>query len=187
MIFSTESIILKFSFSEIIDKRLAIVKLSKEIRIVNNLSTKVLIKMNIINFESMTINVNILFIINYKDIKIELSTTSKEISIKRIIICTLTITIFFHINIKVSIKLQKKESFFNRDYMFYSKRSLRLNREEEIFFHIMDSNFSDILITNSSNELIKILKRSRLNLIKEFDEKNCYMIFLLNAHLIANN
>ena len=122
MIFFTESIILKFNFSEIIDKNFAIVKLSKKIRLVNNLSTKILFKINIINFKNMTINVNILFINSCKNIEIKLSTISKEISIKKRIICALTITIFFYINIKVSIKLRKKKSFESRLYVLFETK-----------------------------------------------------------------
>lgn len=83
MIFFTEIIILNFNFSKIINEELTIVKLFKEVRIVNNLSVEVLIEINIINSVKMTINVNILIIDSCKNTKVDLSAISKKNSIKK--------------------------------------------------------------------------------------------------------
>ena len=187
VVFSTESIILNFSFSEILDEKSTIVKFAKKIRLMNNLSIKILIEMNIIRFEYITINASILIIDSCKDLKVDLFSISKDASIKKIVICSLTTTIFFHSIVKILIKLRKKKELFNRDYMFHSKRMIRLDNENEIFSHIVNSNFFETLIINNSNNSITILKRFRLNVVKEFDDEKCYMMFSKNAHLTIDN
>ena len=187
VVFSTESIILNFSFSETFDEKSAIVKFAREIRLMNNLSVKIFIKMNIIEFECMTINASTLIIDSCKNLKVEFFSISKDASIKRIIICSSATTIFSHSTVKIFIKLREKKGLFNRDYMFHSKRMTRLDNEDEIFSHIVNSNFSEALIINNSNNSITIFRRSRLDVVKEFDDERCYMMFSKNAHLTVDN
>ena len=187
VVFSTESIILNFSFSETFDEKSAIVKFAKKIRLMNNLSIKILIEMNIIELECMTINANTLIIDSCKDLKVDLFSISKDASIKRIVVCSTATTIFFHSTMKILIKLREKKELSNRDYMFHSQRMTRLDNENEIFSHIVNSNFSEALIINNSNNSITISRRFRLNVVKEFDDEKCYMMFSKNAHLTIDN
>ena len=187
VIFSTKFIILNFSFSRTIDEKFAIAKISRKIRLMNNLSIKVFIKMNIIEFECMIINANILIINNCRNFKMNLSSISRNASMKRIIICLSAITVFSHTIMQIFIKLRKKKSLFNRDYMFHSKRIFHFDNESEIFSYIVNANFSETLITNNSNNSVIIFKRFRVNIIKEFDDENCYMMFFENAHSAVDN
>lgn len=61
--FSTEFIVLNFSFSDTINENFTIVKFSKEMRIVNKLSAKVFIEMNIIDLDTINFDERIIRII----------------------------------------------------------------------------------------------------------------------------
>ena len=184
---SIETIVLDFSFSEVINEAFAVAKLFKKIRIVDNLLIKILIEMNIINLEKMTINANTLIINSCKNIKIDLSAIFKNDSVKKIVICALTTTISSHINMNVAIKLRKRHELSSRDYMFHSQRHIALDREKEVFSHIVNSKFFKIMIINSFNQFVILSKRCRLSVIKKFEKKECYIAFEYDAHFATNN
>ena len=152
----TEYIIVDFNFSENMNEKFAIARISKNIRIVNDLSIKIFIDINIIESKSMSINVNTFIIDNCQNFKMNFSATSKEVSFNRIVICASTIVISTHISMKISTKLRDKISLSNRDYMFHSNNFARLESEEDTFSHIVDSGFFKIVVINSSNDSITI-------------------------------
>ena len=78
IVFFRKYIILNFSFSEIINEYFAIVKMFKNVRIVDNLSAKTFINMNIIESKRMIINVNIFIIECCRNFKVNFSVTSKK-------------------------------------------------------------------------------------------------------------
>ena len=188
IIFFTECIILNFSFSEIIEDHSAIAKLFREVRLVDNLSAKILIDMNIIEFERMTVNVTTLIIDSCKNIRVNFSAfKTKSSSVKRVVMCMTAIIVSSYISMKISTTLRSKLKLSERDYMFYSDQNARLEYEEEIFSHIVNFNFSSVFVTNSSDNSITISKRSRLRIIKEFDDEDCYMMFSHDAYLASDN
>ena len=183
---STETIVLNFSFFEIINEKVTIAKLSRKMRIVNNLSTKILIEMNIINFENMTINVNTLIIDSCKNIKVDLTATRDD-SVNRTVICVSATTVSSHISMKIKVKLRGKQDLSNRDYMFHSEQLSLLDSKEDVFSHIMNSSFFKVMITNSFDRAIILFRRFRLSVIKKFEEKECYIVSKYDAHLAAEN
>ena len=188
IIFSTECIILNFSFSKIIEEQSTIAKLFREVRLVDNFLTKILINMNIIEFERMIVNVTTLIINNCKNIKINLSAfKTKSSSIKKVIMCMSTIIVLFYINMNISTTLRNEQKLSKRDYMFHSCQNVRLKYEKEIFSHIMNFNFSSVFVTNNSNNSVAFSKRFRLKIIKEFDEKDCYMMFSHDVYFAFDN
>ena len=187
IIIFTKTIVLNFNISKIINEKFTIVKLLKKIRIVNNVSIKVFIEINIIDFEKMTINANTLIIDSCKNTKVDLSTIFKNDSIKRTIICTLISTIFLHISMKTLIKLRKRRKFSNRDYMFHFEQISAFDRKKQIFLHILNAKFSKIIVNNNFNQTITFFRRFCLNVIKEFEKNECYLVFKHDAHLTANN
>ena len=184
---SIEIIILDFSFSEVFNEAFAVAKLFRKIRIVDNLSVKIFIEMNIIDFEKMTINANTLIIDSCKNIKIDLSAISKDDSVKRVVVCALTTTISSHISMNVAIKLRERHELSSRDYMFHSQRHIALDREKEVFSHIVNSKFFKVMIINSFNQFVTLSKRCRLSVIKEFEKEECYIASEYDAHFATNN
>ena len=183
----TEYIIVNFSFSGNMNEKPAIAKISRNVRIVNDLSIKILIDMNIIESKSMIINVNTLIIDSCRNLKMNLSATSKKVSVNRVVICASTIVISTHISMKISTKLRNKISLSNRDYMFHSNHFARLESEESIFSHIVDSGFFKIVVINSSNDSVTISRRARLDTIKKFEKDECYIVSKHDAHLATEN
>ena len=183
---STKTIVMNFSFFEIINEKVIIAKFFRKMRIVNNLSTKILIEINIIDSENMTINVNTLIIDSCKNIKVDLTATRND-SVNRTVICVSATTVSFHINMKIKAKLREKQDLSNRNYIFHSKRLTLLDFEKEIFSHIMNSSFIKIIIINSFDQTIILFKRFRLSIIKEFEKKECYAASKYDVHLAAEN
>ena len=184
---STKYIAVTFNFLEIIEELSAIVKICRDIRIVNDFSTRILINMNIIESEKMIINVNTLIIDSCKNIKVKFFAILKDLFINRITMCAVAITVSTHINMKISIQLREKAKLSDRNYMFYSKQIFNLKLEKEIFSHIVDVNFSKILAINNSVSVVIIFRRFRLDIIKKFEKNDCYMIFEHDAHFAAKN
>ena len=187
IVFSIEIIILDFSFSEIINEAFAVAKLFRKIRIVDNLSIKILIEMNIINLEKMIINANTLIIYSCKNIKIDLSAIFKDDSVKRVVVCALTTTLSSYINMNVAIKLRERHEFSSRDYMFHSQRHIAFDREKKVFSHIVNFKFFKVMIINSFNQFVIFSKRCRLSVIKKFEKKKSYIVSEYDAHFATNN
>lgn len=141
--------------------------------------------MNIINSKQMTVNVNILIIDSCQNIKMDLFSFKKS-SIKKIVMCASTIIVLAYINMKISVVLRDKKTISNRDYMYLSNKAFRFDCAKK-FSHIVNSNFFEILIINNSNYLITIFKRFRLNIIEEFEEKNCYIVSSHDVHFVVDN
>ena len=183
----TEYITLNFNFSRIIDKQSTIVKIFKNVRIVNDLSTKILIEINIIESKKMIINVNTLIINNCQNLRVNLFTISHDASINRIAMCVTAIMMSAHINMKISAMLRNKIKLSKRDYMFQFNQIFRLKLKKEVFSYIIEAGFFKVVVINSTNDAIILIKRFRLKIVKEFEKNDCFTIFECDSHFAAEN
>ena len=69
--------------------------------------------------------------------------------------------------------------------MFYSAHDSRLDQENDILSHIVNVNFFCVYIKNTSDDTIIILRRCRLKMLQEYENKRCYLVFSNDAHFVA--
>ena len=101
--------------------------------------------------------------------------------------CVTTITMSVYINVKISVVLRNKIKLSERDYMFYFNQIFRLELKERVFSHIINAKFFKVIVINSTNDTIILIKRFRLKIVKEFENNDCYMIFKYSSHFAAKN
>ena len=187
IVFFTKYITLNFDFSKIIDKQSIIVKIFEDVHIVNDFSTKIFIEINIIELERIITKVNTLIINNCQNFKINSFAISHDVSINKIAMYITAITMLADINMKVSTMLRNQIKLSKRDYMFHLNQISRLELKEKVFLHIIDAEFFKVVATNSTNDAINLIKRSRLKVVKEFEKNDCFTIFEYDLYFVAKN
>ena len=115
IVLSTKYIAMIFNFSEIIEILSAIVKICRDIRIVNDFSTKIFIHINIIESEKIIINVYTLVSDSCKNMKMNSFAISKNSLINRVTMCIVATTISAYINTKIFIQFRDKARLSNRN------------------------------------------------------------------------
>ena len=185
-VISFNYITIDFSISETLKNKPAIVKFFKKLQIVDSLSTKVLIDMNIIDSERMTISASKLKIDSCQNILINLSAKVKNSSMKKVVICAIATTLNFHINLMIFIKLRENIALSNRDFIFHFSYNSSLRSEDDALSHIVNANFSTIQVSNASHHSVTISRRMRLEMLCDYNEKKCYLTSSKNAHLATD-
>ena len=160
----------------------------RNVNIINELKTKLLLKNNIINSKSIVFNVdkNIIIINNCQNFIISLTIINNDFSIKRLIKAVDDLKIFINSIITIFYKLKNKfDLLINKNFMFISQRFDRLKQKNDIFFHIVDVHIDVMQIRNIINSTIYIFKNNKINVIQEY-EKKCYLIREKNVHFAIN-
>ena len=167
--------------------RSVLTKITEIFHIIDNLTAKILIKINIIDLERMKFDAKQLIIESCKNISVNLIFTSVSRSkIKRVIMCSNIITISLHINQFIAAIVRNKfKNLSNRDFMFHSAHDDRFNQENDIFSHIVNVNFSCGHIRNTSDNTIIISRCCRLEMLQKYKNEKCYLIFSNDAHFVA--
>ena len=99
VIISNECIKLELKISEFLLDRSVLTKITEIFHIIDNLIAKILIEMNIIDFERMKFDAKQLIIESYKNISVNLISTSVlRFRMKRVMMCLNITTISSHIN-----------------------------------------------------------------------------------------
>ena len=179
-----ERIELNLEIFDLFNKRATIARIKEMFHIVENFTVKILIEMNIIESKRMKIDCERIYIKSCNVIANLKSKSSIESKIKKVIMCFTAVTVFSHINMFVSIIIRKKFKILsNKDFIFNSTHDQRLNQEENILSHIVNANFSQMNIKNITNISIFMFRRFRLKLIQKYENENCYLISLHDAHL----
>ena len=179
-------IIVNFSISETLNDKSVVTRFFRNLHIVNNLSAKILIEINIINSERMTINATKLKIDSCRKILINVSVKIKNSAVKRVVICAIATTLSFHFNKIILIKVRENVALSDRDFMFHFSSNSILESEDDALSHIVNVNISMIQINNAFNQNVTISRRMRFEILCDYQEKNCYLTFSNNAHLAAD-
>lgn len=95
------------------------------------------------------------------------------------------IIISFHSNLFVTIIREKFKNLSNRNFVFNAIHDQRLNHENDIFFNIVNANFSYVQIRDTIDDSIFIFRCCRLELLQEYKNEECYLTFSNDAHLTA--
>ena len=184
IIISNEIIKLEMKISNFVLDKTARAKITEIFHIIDNLTTKILIKMNIIESERMKLNCKKLIIENCQKISVNLiSTIFTEQKIKRVVTCSAISAISFHFSKFIAAIVRDKfKHFSNRDFMFHSSHDNRFDMKNDVLFHVVNANFSCVHIRNTFNDTMIISRRWRLSTLQEYENDECYLISSKNAH-----
>ena len=158
----------------------------REIHLIDNLSTKIFIEINVITSKEMIIDVDKQTVtINSCDVTAKLHVIFRDRRVNRIVKFLKQLIIFSHIHMIVFVKIREQTLSTNRDYFFHSLEDNRLKAENDFFVHIIDVNFIVVHIRNSTNQSIIISRNFKLNKLNDYDEEDCFLIASKNWHLIV--
>ena len=156
----------------------------REIHLINDLTIKILIDVNIIVSKKMIINVDKQTItIDNCEITIKLHIISRDARVNKMIKITKQLIIFSHIYMTIFVKIRDQFVVVDRDYFFHSRDDNRLKAKNEFFAHIIDVNFVVVQIYNVTNQIVVISRNFKLKKLQNYDEKNCYLTISKNRHL----
>ena len=184
IIISNESIKLEMKISDFILDKTAWARITEIFHLIDNLTTKILLKMNIIESERMKLNFKKLIIENCQEISVNLIfTISTEQKIKRVVTCSAVNAISSHFNKFIAAIVRDKfKHFSNRDFMFHSNHDKRLDMKDDVLFHVVNVNFLCVHIRNTFNDTVIISRRWRLNTLQEYENDECYLISSENTY-----
>ena len=96
------------------------------------------------------------------------------------------ITIFLHICLIVFVKIRDNNLSTNKNYNFEFKQNFQqLKFENDFFNHIIDAHFVVVQIRNVINVFVILSKHAKLDMLRNFEKKNCYYVSFENRHLIV--
>ena len=167
------------------NEKAAIAKIKELFHIVENLTAKILIEMNIIESKQMKIDFEKVHIRSCENLMTNLKSKSfTKSKIKKVIMCSTAITISSHINMFVSTIIREKFKILsNKNFIFNSTHDHRFDQKKDILFHIVNANFSCVNVRNITNISVFIFRRFRLKIIQEYEDEKCYFAFSKDAHL----
>ena len=170
-----EYIELNFYVSDkLFDDSSIIIYFKREIHIVDDFRINVLLKVNIINFEKITLNLNnrTFSLFDCDNFQTSLDIIFKNHRIIRAVRSIILITISSHIYMTIFIKIRDNNLFENRDYSFESKQDFQiLNSKNEFFNHITNVNVFVVQIQNVSNKSYFLFKNAKVNMLRDYERK----------------
>jgi len=136
---------------------------------VKNLKAKLLLNINIINFEHIIVNVNKqkLIIKNCRNLKIKLKIKSKNnIRVKQIVKIERSLVIAIYSVLEILVIVQDK-ILLDRNYLF---KSILF----DIYFYIADKKIFFVYVCNNRLIFFYILQHAILKRLLEFEKQNYY-------------
>ena len=189
-LFINEYIAMNFVIFDEIDEASTKVCFTRYVHIINNFKINIFLNNDIFDSKDIVIHVDKQkFIVDNCDnfttsLKIIIKNDDDE-RVKRIIRFQFNYTISTHFCSFIFIKYREFK-LSNRDMMFNSNDLKRLRKKNDVFFHLMNVNFSFVQMRNIIDQLIIICKNERLNVLIEYEKKNCYLINSKNRHLTVD-
>ena len=163
-------------FSETKDEKRILTQITKEIYLMNDFKTNLLIENDFFELKDFTINIsNRKATIVNCDVIINLSIKQRNLYVKRNIHAIHSILIFSEIEIKISIK------FFisnDKDFLFESIKKTNFT----LFHHVVDSYINKIMIRNDFFKTIKIFQNFCLKFLTKMTYDNCFQITSNEKH-----
>ena len=181
-----EYILLNFYiFDQIIIDQLTKIHFTREMHLINDLSIKIFIEINIIVSKQMIFDdAKHIVTIDNCDFAVKLNVIAIN-RVDRAVRVFKQFIISFHIYMIVSIKIRDQVLSIDRDYFFHSKKNVRFGAKNDFFVYITNVNLAVVQIKNAINQSIIIFRNFKLNKLQNYEEKNCYLIFFDDRHLIV--
>jgi len=136
---------------------------------VKNLKTKLLLKINIIDFKLIIVNANKrkLIIKSCRNLKTKLKIKSKnDIRMKRVVEIERSFIIIVHFIFEILIVVRDK-ILFNKDYFFESILF-------HAYFYVANREMSFVYVCNNRFVSLRISQHAMLERLLEFKKQDCY-------------
>ena len=148
-----------------IDKRKVTTHLRREVHVIDNLKTKLLLSMNVMSFERMIIDMNLkqLIIKSCQSLIVKLEIIVKNnIRVRRTLRVEKKFVIEVNIIVKLSIDL-RDDSILDKDYLFEFNFS-------NTYAHIVDVFVWFVYVKNDLNTSLKISCHAHMSQLIEFEK-----------------
>ena len=182
---ATKYIIINLYLSKVINKKAAIAKVQIKIHFTNNFKVNMLFDIDVFTLYKFVLNCasQSIIINNYQDIKIFARFIVKSHSqIKRVLKTKIIITLLSNMMINISINYYDILSD-DRDFLFESELVISLNKDNEVFAHVIDCLLTFVQIKNTIKALIILFKNIRLNTVIKYAANDYYQVFYKLASL----
>ena len=184
--YSDEYIVLIFYIKGVLfDNTRAFVQITRKIHVVDDFKTDIFIETNILISERMIIDFVIQFIKidNCRDIIVFMDSRARSEFIKRTMKLSTRIMLPSRITVSMSI-IYSGELLINRDLFFESQCALFLNQVDKIYVHIINVSFRTIQIKNDIDFSVVISRKTRLNILNEYNQNGYFFIEIYHANFI---
>ena len=153
--------------------------IKRKMHIVENLKTKMLIEIDILESEGITLNVSkrVTKIDSCENMKIELKIHQRDSFVRRIVISKFVETISSEEQAKIRIAMSKSLSK-NRDFIFESST----NVDVSLYAHLVNVYTIEILVQNDFADSVNISRNTRLDFVQKIEYENCFYASS-NSHL----
>ena len=165
-----------------------IVHFRREIHLMNDLKVHALLDVDILKFEQIIFDMNkrIITFFACSNLIAFMKLIFKSQRIVRTIRLIDKIIISSHTCLIVFVKIRDQNLSTNRDYNFESKQNFQqLKFENDFFNHIIDAHLVVVQIRNVINVLIILFKHAKIDILRDFEKKNCYHVSFDDKHLTA--
>ena len=162
---------------------------TRYVYLVNDLKANILLDNDILGPKDIVLHVEKgkLTIDSCGDFSAPLSVVAKDdVRVKRTIRAQANVIISAHSCFAIPIKLRESK-LSDRDMLFNSDHIERLDKEDEVFVHLVDSNFFFVQARNTIDQSIVITRSERLGTLNEYEKDGCYLADPEVRHLAAES
>ena len=187
---SNEYISLGFHIPGSLEGKPVTARLVRDIHIVDNLQAKVLLGMDFLGPERMTLDFEKrkLSIGSCQGMVTELDVQSRGSPISRVVRAQSLVTIPAYSVASIPIKMRGKASLpSGRDFMFlpHDRATYDLGPEGGVFSRITDANLSVVQARNATGKAVMIPRNAKLGVVQDYEEEGCFVGLSEDAHLAA--
>ena len=161
-----------------------------ELHVIDDFNVNLLIENDVLISKDMTVDLNRrkLIINNCEGLKISIKMKArKNFHVKRIIRARQAYIIMLDEITEISITWRGRNLSNDRDLLFESNCSHYLKHEEDLYASIVDVSFNKILVKNTTEISITLVKRMQLNTVIEYNQIECYLIMFDENHKTIEN
>ena len=175
-------IVLNVFLNETLNSKSVRNQLLREFHIIKNLKCRILIEMNVLEAEQISLNMinKVMIIPICKNLIIDIRIAPKpNVRIKRIVHSKKKTIIPLKTTAKISTYLKKRKLFNDRNYLFefnVSELTIALKKAENFYIHVCDCNMFYVHVKNDRSTSIIFVCRARLKTLTEYEKKDCYEI-----------
>ena len=177
---TTEYVILFMYFSDQKNDNLVRAKIIREIHLIDNLKTNMLLKNDVIDSEKIDVNIsNKSAYIDSCEIIVNLEVRTFRISIQTSVHARKITIVSSHSELMLLVHYTTMS--FDRDYLFESNE---LNFS--LYVHLINFTFKHIVVRNESNQAVHISRNCRVDHMIEIDFVNAFQIHVDEVEKIAD-
>lgn len=185
----SEYVCVNFFITGRLNGKKAIVSITHQLHIVDELKAKVLVGMDILGLEQAIIDINRqrLTLPMCENFTTDIKVTPKRRQTNKVVLASKLTTIPTNSVTAVPIHLRGTVSLLaDQDFVFQPvSRGLNLGLQGGPRGHIVDTGFVFVEVQNRTNRPVVIPRKARLGNVLDYKEEGCYAIDAKEAHLAA--